>query len=365
MEKINRICILGDAMIPSSMFQAGYQQFLSPYVKEAKFGEWESDWQKLQYRRLEVEKRGPEIESVPEMILAEGKDSEIAIGLFAPMSSKLMDAMPNLKIIGVCRAGLENVNVEEATRRGILVFNVKGRNAEAVSDFTVGMMLSEARNIARAHYAIKTGTWRKTFSNSDSVIELKNKTIGLVGFGFIGQLVAEKLSGFKPNIVVYDPFITKEFADSKGVGIVDKEELFRISDIVTVHARLTDETKGMIDKKCIDSMKKTAYFLNTARAGLVDYKALVEALKEKRIAGAAIDVFETEPLPSDDGLLSLDNVTLTTHIAGTTSEALSNSPGLLMEDIKKMLLRKNPAYLVNPEVLENPSFNEWFSSRTL
>ena len=126
-------------------------------------------------------------------------------GLFVPISSKVFDAMPKLRIAGVSRAGVENVNVAEATKRGIVVFNIEGRNAEAVSDFAVGMMLAECRNIARAHFAIKSGQWRKTFSNSDWVPELKGKKVGIIGFGYIGRLVAQKLSGFGVIRLVYDP----------------------------------------------------------------------------------------------------------------------------------------------------------------
>lgn len=364
MKKVNKIAIFGDAMIPNSLFEPAYESILKPYSTEVVYGEYESVWDNLQDRRLKVEQNGPEIEEV-DSLLAEGgdaNDSEMVLGLFQPMSKKLMEQMPNLKIVGVCRAGVENVNVEEATKRGILAVNVKGRNAEAVSDFTMGLILSEVRNIARAHYSVKNREWRKTFSNSDNVIQLKNKTIGLVGFGYIGQLVAKKLSGFDVKVVVFDPFISEEFAQEKNVTLVSKEELFKISDIVSVHARLVSATKNMIDKECIDSMKKTAIFINTARSGLVDYDALALALKEKRILGAALDVFNSEPVNPKSPFIDLDNVTLTTHIAGTTSEVLANSPGMLMEDIKKVLNGEDASFIVNPEVLENPEFKTWLNS---
>ncbi|MFC1820075.1 2-hydroxyacid dehydrogenase, partial [Thermodesulfobacteriota bacterium] len=311
--------------------------------------------------RLEVEKKSPEIEIVPEIIDSSDADVEIAMGLFVPISSKMMDALPNVKIIGVCRAGLENVNLAEATRRGILVFNVKGRNAEAVSDFAVGLMLAESRNIARAHLAIKSGQWRKAFSNSDSVPQLNGKTVGIVGFGFIGQLVARKLSGFNTEILVYDPYVERNIVVEPGIRQVSMEELLKNSDFVTVHARLTEGNKGMIGKSEFALMKKTSYFINTGRAGLVDYQALVVALREKRIAGAGIDVFPTEPIPEADELICLDNVTLTTHIAGTTKEALANSPGLLMEDIQRLFEDEKPLFIVNQEVLKINAFQKWLA----
>lgn len=361
---IKKIAILGDAMIPNPLFEAAYNKILKSYCKEAVYGEYESVWANLQDRRLKVEQNGPEIEEVDPILASGGKanDSEMVLGLFQPMSKKMMDQMPNLKIIGVCRAGVENVNVEAATKKGVLVFNVQGRNAEAVSDFTIGLILSEIRNIARAHFSIKNKEWRKVFSNSDNVMELKGKTIGLIGFGYIGQLVAKKLSGFDVNVIAYDPYIKEEVAKKLGVKLVEKEELFKTSDIVSVHARLLPSTKGIIDKKSIDSMKKTAIFINTARSGLVDYDALALALKEKRILGAALDVFESEPLEENNPLIELDNVTLTTHIAGTTSEVLANSPGLLMNDIKNILEGGNSNFIVNPEVLDNAEFKAWLKN---
>lgn len=353
--------VLGDAMIPSPGFKAAWEKHLGKYGDCTFAGDWEPSWDKLQFRRLEVEKQGPEIEPCDALILEHGKEADVLMGLFIPISKAVMEAMPNLRIAGVSRAGVENVNVQEATKRGILVFNVKGRNAHAVSDFAVGMMLAESRNIARAHFSIKNGQWRKTFSNSDCVPEMHDKTIGIVGFGYIGQLVAKKLSGFDVNIIVYDPYMDAEIIESLGAKKVSLEELFETSDFVSIHARLTDANRGMITKAHIDSMKNTAYFINTGRSGLVDQTALADALREKRIQGAALDVFDTEPIAKDSPFLELDNVTLTTHIAGTTSEALSNSPYLLAEDIAKFLNGEEAKFIVNKEVLENEEFKAWLA----
>lgn len=354
--------LLGDAMIRGEGFEKAWKKHLSEYGEDIVVGDWETSWDKLQYRRLEVEKNGPEIEVLDETIKKEGQDANILMGLFVPVSSKVMDTMPNLRIVGVSRAGLENVNVEEATKRGILVFNVQGRNAHAVSDFTVGMMLAECRNIARAHYAIKNGTWRKTFVNSDVVPEIGGRTVGLIGFGYIGKLVAKKLSGFEPNIIVYDPYTSEEDIKNAGATKVELDELLKNSDFISVHARLTDSNKGMIGEREISLMKETAYFINTGRAGLVNQKALASALKERRIMGAALDVFTTEPIETDSEFLALDNVTLTTHIAGTTADALTNSPYLLAEDIAKFLKGNQARFIVNTEVLENEAFKSWLSN---
>ena len=354
--------LLGDAMIHSGGFSLAWEKYLGSYGDIAFSGDWEPSWDKLQYRRLEVEKKGPEIEPCDPLIIQYGSDANVLMGLFIPVSSAVMSAMSNLRIVGVSRAGLENVNVEEATKRGILVFNVMGRNAHAVSDFTVGMMLAECRNIARAHYSIKSGEWRKTFANSDSVPELGGKTIGLVGYGNIGSLVAKKLSGFEVDILVYDPYTNPDDIAAAGCKSASLEELFSKSDFVSLHARLTDDNKKMINDRLIGMMKPTAYFTNTGRAGLVDQDALAKALQEKRIMGAALDVFTTEPINSDSPFLGLDNVTLTTHLAGTTSDALNNSPYLLISDVARLLNGEKSRFIVNPQVLEDSGFASWLES---
>lgn len=351
--------LVGDAMITGELFENAFPKYLGKYVTEYRVGSYESDWGRLQDRRLKVEQQGPEIETVPDIVLEEGNDATMLMGLFVPISSKLLDEMPDLKIAGVARAGLENVNIEEATKRGVLVFNVMGRNAEAVSDFAVGLILAEARNIARAHFSIKNGAWRKTFSNNDFIPQLKGKKIGFLGFGYIGKLAARKISGFEVERLVYDPFVSDEVIKDAGCIPVDKETLLRESDFVSLHMRLVDSTKNFIGKEELDLMKSTAYIINTSRAGLIDQESLINALEDKKIAGAGLDVFPNEPIHNDNPLLQLDNVTLTTHIAGTTTEALTTSPELLMEDIEKLLKGEEPRFIINPEVLNNNEFRIW------
>lgn len=353
--------LLGDAMIGAGGFNTAWEKYLAPWGEVAYYGDWVTDFGELQHRRLEVEKNGPGIEPVEPLIIEHGQDANVLAGLFIAISKAVLETMPQLRLIGVSRAGLENVDVEEATKRGILIFNVMGRNAHAVSDFAVGMMLAEARNIARAHYAIKNGIWQKKFANDGYVPELGGKRVGLVGFGYIGSLVAKKLGGFDTELVVYDPYADPELLKSYGCTPMGLEELFATSDFVSIHARLTPETKGLVSRDLIARMKETAIFINTGRAGLVDYDALAEALAEKRIMGAALDVFVNEPIEEGSPFLDLDNVTLTTHIAGTTADALNNSPFLLMADVAKLLQGETPQFIVNPEVLDNPDFGAWLA----
>lgn len=351
--------LVGDPMITSEMFKPAYEKHIKKYFNEMAMENFETDWSKLQDRRLRVEQQGPEIEVVPDIVLKEGMNAHLLAGLFVPVSSKLMDAMPNLRIVGLARAGKENINLKEATKRNILAFNVMGRNAEAVSDFAIGLILSESRNIAKAHLSIKQGGWQKEFSNVAFVPQLKGKKVGIAGFGYIGQLVAKKLKGWDLEVLVYDAFIGDEVIREAGCTPVSKEELFSQSDFISIHLRLVEATKNWADKKHLDMMKKTSYIINTGRSGLIDMNYLCDILAKNKIAGAGLDVFDEEPLSNDSKWKTLDNVTLTTHIAGTTTEVLTGSPYLLFEDIENFLKGKKAKFILNPEVLENSEFNTW------
>lgn len=353
-----KMIISGDAMIPGSLFEGAVEKHLKKYVDNYVVGDFETVWSKLQERRLLVEQSGPEIEVVPEVVLNHS-DAEMLTGLFVPVSSKLIDALPKLRIVGLARAGKENINLDYATKRGVLAFNIMGRNAEAVSDFTIGMMLAESRNIARAHMSIKNGGWQKEFSNINFIPQLKGKKVGIAGFGYIGQLVAKKLTGWDCEILVYDKFVSEAEITELGYTYVDKETLFKESDYLSINLRLVPATKGWVDKEHLDMMKKTAVFVNTGRSGLIDMDYLYEVLKEKRIAGAALDVFNEEPIDPKSPFITLDNVTLTTHIAGTTTEALTGSPYILMEEIERFFKGEKTRFVLNPEVLENPEFKAW------
>ncbi len=356
-----KILISGDAMIPGAGFKKACDELM---VKDKNIvvNDWESDPVNLQNRRLPIEKQGPTAEPVLSVFQNADKDTEMLLILFAPVSAATMDAMPNLRLVGAARAGQENVDVAAATERGIVVHNIMGRNAHAVSDFAIGLLFAEARNIARSHHSLKQEVWQKKFANSEFTPEITGKTLGLVGFGYIGKLVAQKLAGFNLKILVYDPYVSEETLRESNAIKVSKEELFKQSDFVSIHARLTEDTKGLIGKAELSLMKPTALLINTARAGLIDEDALFDALKNRRIGGAALDVHSSEPLQKGSKWLELDNVTLTSHIAGTTAEALTNSPYLLVRDINKLLTGGSPQFVLNPKVLEHPKAKAWLAS---
>lgn len=283
------------------------------------------DIETLQNINLAVERGGPEAIPTPLDVFDGAEDTEILVVQFFPVPRAVFDKLPNLKLVCVLRGGLENIDLNAAKEKGVTVLNTPGRNARAVAEFTVGMMLAETRNIARCHAAMKKSIWLKDFPNSSFVPEISGKTIGFVGFGHIGKLVAQFLSGFGCTYLIYDPFI-KDVPE--GARIVPLDELMRESDIITIHARLLPETHHLVGEKQIALMKQSAVIVNTARSGLLDQDALVRALREKRITGAALDVFDREPIPEDDPIMALDNVTMTSHAAGTTDDAFYGSPVL-------------------------------------
>jgi D-3-phosphoglycerate dehydrogenase len=260
-----------------------------------------------------------------------------------------VEAGNSLKAIGVARGGWENIAVEAATERGVAVVHIVGRNANAVAEHTVGLILSEMRNMARSHCGLQSGVWINREIDPLACFELAGKTLGLVGFGAIGQLVARRLAGFELRTLAYDPFVSPVETRAAGAEPASLDGLLRQSDVVSLHARLSPETEGLIGRHEMALMKPTAYLINTARAGLVDEGALVEALQQKQIAGAALDVYWREPLPADDPLLGLGNVTLTTHLAGTTLEALHNSIDLVIQGVLDYVQHGASGWVVNPE----------------
>lgn len=320
---------IGDLFIPSQFIQKGMAS-LEQYGVEVNTVEWQLDgFEQLQHINLDVELHGPNGFTVPDYILDAAKDVDILITQFLPVGKALIEHCKNLKYIGVLRGGYENVDIEAAKAAGITVFHTPGRNAESVSDFTVGMMLCEARNIARGHYGIKNGEWIRTYPNSADIPDFTGRTVGLVGYGQIGRLVAKKLAGFDMNVLVYDPFV-------KDIPTVSLETIMKESDFVSLHARLTPENEHMIGEKELALMKPTAYIINTSRSGLIDEAALYDALANNRIAGAALDVFDEEPVSKDNPLVTLPNVTVTPHMAGGSQDAFRNTPKLLANDMKHL-----------------------------
>lgn len=285
----------------------------------------------LQEDNLKIETNGPDGVVLAEDITADLDGVDIVVVQFAPVSRAFIEKARNLKLIGVMRAGDENIAVDFATERGISVMNTPGRNARAVAECTMGMILAEIRNIARSHAKLKSKVWTRSFPNSGAIPELNEKTVGLVGYGAVAQLLCGYLRAFGSDVIAFDPYFKGDPAPARLVSLA---ELLRQSDIVSIHARLTEENYHLIGEKELAMMKPTAVLVNTARSGLVDERALIEALRAKRITGAALDVFDEEPLPSNHPFIELDNVTITAHLAGSTKDAFKNSVRLMAGHIR-------------------------------
>lgn len=287
---------------------------------------------------------------LPEGIIEEIEDADVLMVHLCPVTAELISKAKKLKYILCNRGGVENVDVEAATEHHIMVLNNPAHNANAVAEYTIGLMLNEMRNISRSYFALKNHEWREKYPNSARIRELKDLTIGIVGFGNVGQLVCEKLRGFECNILVsnlYKPDMDNEKINWEKVKYVDLEELILNSDIITLHAR-GGIGKIIFGKHEFEMMKPTAYFINTSRAYMVDYHALYNALNEQKIKGAAIDVFETEPIPEEYELLQLDNVTLTNHRGGDTINAYDESPKMMLEQFENYIINgERPKFLAN------------------
>jgi D-3-phosphoglycerate dehydrogenase / 2-oxoglutarate reductase len=300
-----------------------------------------------------IEEGGPGAEEPPKEMARLIEDVDFLAVHICPVSKEMIERAKNLKVILSARGGLENIDVTAANERKIPVIHTPHHNAQAVAEYAVGLMICETRNIARSNVAIRLNKqWREYYPNTENIPELNGSTVGLLGLGQTGRLVAQKLRSFSlGRLLVFDPYVDDAEIEAVGGVSADLNTVLSESDIVSLHVRLTKETRGMIGASQLKSMKDSAYLINTARAGLVDTDALVTALKKNWIRGAAIDVFDVEPAPMDHPLFGLDNVTVTNHRAGDTRNAYWKSPLLMGEQLAELLAGGKPRYVVNKHVL--------------
>jgi D-3-phosphoglycerate dehydrogenase len=334
-----RVLIVGDHFIPASEYQKQWELMSAsdPLLASIQLATVEWNLPKAEQHRLQqiMEWEGANAVPAPPEILAAIQDADALVVHFAPVGKAVIGAAPNLSMIAVARAGLENIDQETAATRGIAVSGVVGRNAAAVAELAIGLMLAECRNISRADFSIKTGGWRKEFNAP--MIELGESIVGIIGWGHVAQKLAGKLQGLAGKVLVHDPFVTPAAITQAGAHPAEFEQIFTDSDFVHVMARLTPETHRFIGETEFNLMKPSAYFINTARSRLVDYDALLDALQNKNIAGAGLDVFDEEPLPPESPWRALDNVTMTTHYGGDTTGTNMTSARLVLSAISEHL----------------------------
>ncbi len=260
------------------------------------------------------------------------------------VTAEMIAKAPNLKVVARAGIGVDTIDVAAATKRGIAVMNAPGANTVSAAEHAIALLLSLLRHIPEAAETMRQGGWdRKRFEGS----ELRGKTLGVVGLGRIGGYVAQVAHAFGMTIIAYDPFVAPQRAVEHQARLLPIEQLLQEADIITLHVALTDETRHLLNAQRIKLMKPTAFLVNTARGELVDEQALVAAVKEKRIGGAAIDVFAEEPLPKDSPLRGLERVLLTPHLAASTSEAQKRVAIEICTAVREALLRGDLSTAIN------------------
>ena len=254
-----------------------------------------------------------------------------------------------LRFVGVCRNSTAQIDVDSATQHGVMVVNAPSRNAQAVAEHALGLMLALARGIPAAHSYVRGKRWENPVEPYISMrgVELAGRTLGVVGLGAIGGRLAKIASALGMHVVAHDPYVERPQAD---VVMVDLQTLMQDADFVSVHVPLTPDTRYLLDAGLLSRMKPTSYLISVSDAAVIDQGALVEVLRETRIAGAALDVFETHPIAPDDPVITLDNVVLTPHIGGATEETIERHSQMIVDDILRYYKGVRPQNLVNPEV---------------
>jgi D-3-phosphoglycerate dehydrogenase len=266
----------------------------------------------------------------------------------------LLESVDSLRVIGRAGIGVDNVDLGAATARGVIVMNTPEGNTITTAEHAISLMMALARRIPQAHASLKSGVWKKErFSGK----ELYDQVLGVVGLGNIGSIVADRARGLRMRVIAFDPLVSKERAEQLGVGLVSLEELLERADVITLHVPLTKETRGLIDRDAFARMKKGVLVINAARGGIVDEEALLEAIDSGKVAGAALDVFEHEPIPAGHPLLERDEIVVTPHLGAATGQAQLNVAVAVAQQVRDYLLDGSVRNAVNlpsvsPEQLE-------------
>jgi len=271
-------------------------------------------------------------------------DARAIIAGTRPLGADDLAAAANLRVVVRTGVGYDSVDVEAATRRGIPVCITAGANRQAVAEHVFALLLASARRIPENIQNLAAGRWEQLTGR-----ELRGATLGILGLGSIGKAVAAIAAGFGMNVVAYDPYFDHEFAAAHGVRRADLDEVLTTADFVTLHLFLDDTTRNLLDADRLALMKSDAVLVNTARGGIVDETALVDAVSRGVIGGAALDVFADEPLPADSPLLRTPGIIATTHVAGATREARGESGRIAASTVIDVLGGGEPRFVVNPD----------------
>lgn len=308
----------------------------------------------------------------PDEMVQAAAETEILLVGYEPLPGHVIRALPRLKLIGCTRSTPVNINIAAATERRIPVLYTPGRNTQTAAEFTLGLMLAEAHRITHAHHALRLGKYldrpSTNFSAADRSgdvtwnldgkspfkdfqgVELAGRNLGIIGLGRIGSRVAQLAHAFGMKVISYSPYTSSIKDEAIRVQLVDLDALLRQADFISIHAHVTDETWRMLGERELNLMKSSAYLINISRAAVIDQAALIKALQEKRIAGAALDVFWFEPMPANHPLLTLENVTITPHLAGATEDVKERHSQMIVNDVFNWLDGRRPNHIANPEI---------------
>ncbi len=285
------------------------------------------------------------------------KDADGALVNIMPLTSReVLESCPRLKVVSRMGVGVDSIDLQAATDLGVLACNVPGVNTVEVADHAMSLLLALTRKVVDASNFVKEGSWGhvrdRMRSIQTTVCCIAGNTMGIIGFGNIGRAFAQRIRGFGPaQVIAYDPYVDQLTGDLYGVRMVEFDELLETSDFVTIHCSATNANRHLINEQALNQMKSSAFLVNTARGSIVDGAAVAEALKSGQIAGAALDVMEVEPIPTDDPLLGLPNVILTPHAAGMSPRFLEECPIRQAENVIRVLQGSAPHGLANPEVI--------------
>lgn len=295
----------------------------------------------LSDRGLDILRKSGKIEvfekpkiTAEELLKEIGQYDALVVRSRTKVTKDVLAAAKNLKVIGRAGSGVDNIDVTESTRRGVVVMNTPGGNTVTTAEHTVSMMMALARQIPQAHSSTKAGKWER---GKFMGVELTGKTLGIIGTGNIGTVVADRAQGLKMSVIAYDPYVTAEIARKRGFEKVELDELYARADFISIHTPLLDSTKNLVNAQAFAKMKDGVRLINCARGGLVNEKDLYDAIQSGKVAGAALDVFEKEP-PSDNPLVGLDQVIVTCHLGASTEEAQENVATAVAEQLVDYLV---------------------------
>lgn len=287
-----------------------------------------------------------------EEIIEGCKDADILVylGLNTPFTERVLSQLPKCRMVARFGIGMDSVDLEAATRYGIVVSNAAEFCVPEVADHATALILALGRRVTMLDRFVREGEWAGASNHTGPIVRLSHQTVGFVGFGRIARQTARNLVNIFGTLLAYDPFVTQEQADAYQVQLVSLDDLLAQSDYVSVHTPLMPQTRGLIGAAQLAKMKPTACLINTSRGPVIDQEALIRALQSRQIAGAALDVFDPEPLPEDSPLRQMDNVILTPHMAAYSEQALADLRAAVTKNVSDAIEGYLPRYILNANV---------------